>query len=216
MTLVLLYHGVTARSISCVGSGLENYNSKHINVEYFYNQLKQLSRRCSFYSIDDLRDSWIRKRNLPDNSIVVTFDDGFLNNYITAAPILTELDIPAVFYISTGNIDESKMFWVDELEILFNSNISKCIEISKDSDLHELFKSSHGNSDLYKIDLRDTEQSIKLLNRIKTILKLKRPKLRAEIIKEISLLFGQPMMKFNNSYADFGDYCLMNWNQVKK
>lgn len=53
---------------------------------------------------------------LTRGGVVVTFDDGYLDNFTNALPILEELKIPAVFFITTGNIKLQNDFWWDELE----------------------------------------------------------------------------------------------------
>ena len=42
--------------------------------------------------------------SLPENPIVVTFDDGYLSNYEIAYPILKELEIPATIFIVTDTV----------------------------------------------------------------------------------------------------------------
>ena len=41
---------------------------------------------------------------LPDNPIIVTFDDGYLSNYEIAYPILKELEIPATIFVVTDTV----------------------------------------------------------------------------------------------------------------
>lgn len=43
---------------------------------------------------------------LPDNPIIVTFDDGYLSNYEIAYPILKELNIPATIFVVTDTVGE--------------------------------------------------------------------------------------------------------------
>jgi peptidoglycan/xylan/chitin deacetylase (PgdA/CDA1 family) len=43
---------------------------------------------------------------------VVTFDDGYYNN-VRALEILEHFQVPAVFFISTGHVEERKSFWWD-------------------------------------------------------------------------------------------------------
>ncbi|OOV06638.1 hypothetical protein RF819_07765 [Rhodoferax fermentans] len=49
-------------------------------------------------------------------TVVITFDDGYADNFQFALPILEELDIPATFFIATGYIGGEREFWWDELE----------------------------------------------------------------------------------------------------
>lgn len=39
---------------------------------------------------------------LPDKSVLVTFDDGYLDNYVHAHPVLTEFGLKAVLFLITG------------------------------------------------------------------------------------------------------------------
>lgn len=43
---------------------------------------------------------------IPDNPIIVTFDDGYLSNYEIAYPILKELEIPATIFVVTDTVGE--------------------------------------------------------------------------------------------------------------
>ncbi len=50
-----------------------------------------------------------------DNSqkwICITFDDGYANN-LRMLPLLEQYDVPATFYITTGNVEEQQCFWWD-------------------------------------------------------------------------------------------------------
>jgi peptidoglycan/xylan/chitin deacetylase (PgdA/CDA1 family) len=44
--------------------------------------------------------------------ICITFDDGYFNN-LRILPLLEQYDIPATFYITTGNIENQHCFWWD-------------------------------------------------------------------------------------------------------
>lgn len=55
-------------------------------------------------------------------SVIITFDDGYADNYYQALPLLRRYGIPATFFIAAGYIGESREFWWDELEkIVFQS-----------------------------------------------------------------------------------------------
>ena len=46
---------------------------------------------------------------------LMTFDDGYRNNYELARPILEEQNIPTVFFVSTHHMLTGEPFWFDEL-----------------------------------------------------------------------------------------------------
>ena len=106
---ILLYHGVT----NSISKGIENHAGKHMEEKNFAKQMKYIRNKCSPISIDEYLFYCENKTDLPPNPVVVSFDDGFKNNYSVAAPILDEFQIPAVFYISSGVVNTNMMFWVD-------------------------------------------------------------------------------------------------------
>jgi peptidoglycan/xylan/chitin deacetylase (PgdA/CDA1 family) len=46
---------------------------------------------------------------------LITFDDGYRDNYLAAFPILRELEVPAVFFLPTGLVGTSQVPWWDEV-----------------------------------------------------------------------------------------------------
>lgn len=126
---ILLYHGVT----KFTSKGVENYSRKHIDADEFYRQMLYLKNNCTVLSIDDFLELQAANDSLPPRSVIISFDDGFRNNYTTAAPILDELGLPAIFYISSGIVNTDLMFWVDAIEDCLNQTTNPEIRIK----LHE-------------------------------------------------------------------------------
>ncbi|MBI5761247.1 MAG: polysaccharide deacetylase family protein [Planctomycetales bacterium] len=54
----------------------------------------------------------------PRRPIIVTFDDGYDDNYLHAFPVLHAMGIPATMFISTGYIGTAKTYWYDHLSHL--------------------------------------------------------------------------------------------------
>lgn len=64
--------------------------------------------------IGQLREGRIKK-----NAVCITFDDGYTDNYMTAAPVLEKYNCPATFFIAAGYINRKEMFWWDTLSAIF-------------------------------------------------------------------------------------------------
>ncbi len=59
-----------------------------------------------------------RDRNLPQQGIVVTFDDGYADNLHNAKPALARYEIPATVFVTAGQVGSTEEYWWDELERL--------------------------------------------------------------------------------------------------
>ncbi|WP_081210048.1 polysaccharide deacetylase family protein [Salegentibacter sediminis] len=94
---VLAYHKVSAK---------ENFRS----------QIKFLVKYFKIISIFDLYDNIYLDKELPKNSVLLTFDDGDYSIYQNAMPILKEFNIPAVIFVITDLINTNKPFWWDEIK----------------------------------------------------------------------------------------------------
>lgn len=94
-----MYHNV-------VGNSSEIFNLRTHRTVDFENQIRYLSKYF-FHT----------KKQL-STKIEITFDDGLVNNYRFAKPILEKYGIPATFFISTENIDTDILLWPDLLEWL--------------------------------------------------------------------------------------------------
>ncbi|MCA1778312.1 MAG: polysaccharide deacetylase family protein [Xanthomonadaceae bacterium] len=62
----------------------------------------------------------LQDRKLPKRSVVVTFDDGYLDNLTLALPILKAYGVPAMLYVTTGFVDHTSNLWWYELEFIIH------------------------------------------------------------------------------------------------
>lgn len=89
-------------------------------ADQFFQQMTWLKGHARILSeqglIDQIVTNGYQRPNRP--SVVVTFDDGYEDNYSLAYPILKSLQIPAIFFIATGMIGERKLGWWDVLAYL--------------------------------------------------------------------------------------------------
>ena len=52
---------------------------------------------------------------LPPDAVALTFDDGYVDNLLTAKPRLAAANVPATVFLATGYLDRAEEFWWDEL-----------------------------------------------------------------------------------------------------
>ena len=190
----MLYHGVS----SIKSNGIENYALKHIDQESFYNQMTFLKKKCNVLSIEELLEL-IKLNDTPrKNSVLITFDDGYENNFSVAAPILDELNLPATFYISTGLIDSSMMFWTDILEDCFNRTTVTSFDLKL-------------GKKIIKLRLNNFLEKIKSLQLVKKYCKSCSKNEKDEIVDSIIL-----STKIKPSEHSSLNYKKLNWKQIKK
>lgn len=116
--LVLTYHSVV--------DGVREYRHRHplvyrnaVDAERFEEQMRYLHRHYHPLTGDELR-AVLDGASPPDRAVVVTFDDGLLNNKTVARPILKRLQMPAVFFLPTGFVDSAsegrlRRHWSEDL-----------------------------------------------------------------------------------------------------
>jgi len=66
----------------------------------------------------------LRKGSIPKRSVVITFDDGYADNFYQAKPLLEKYEIPATVFVAGRYVTEKREFWWDEIEqLLFTANV---------------------------------------------------------------------------------------------
>lgn len=107
--VVLAYHGV----VDDDDGGLWTL----LPARRFREQIEYLNKYYSVISIDMLADFVEGKATIPDNSVVITFDDGYRNNHDIAFPVLLEYKTPATIFVTSGIIDRQELSWFDEIAV---------------------------------------------------------------------------------------------------
>ncbi len=77
-----------------------------VSKSIFEKQIKYLKENFNVISINDIdKDLGLKKK------IVITFDDGYLDNFKNAFPILKKYNCPATIYIVTSFLDNKNFPW---------------------------------------------------------------------------------------------------------
>lgn len=79
----------------------------------FRKHLEAMLRCGTAISEEQLLDFVINDKALPPRPFMITFDDGYIDNYEVALPILKSLGVPAIYFIPTKVIEERRLGWWD-------------------------------------------------------------------------------------------------------
>ncbi|HWL86723.1 MAG TPA: polysaccharide deacetylase family protein [Polyangiaceae bacterium] len=110
---VLTYHRVTDPALADEFDG----NVVDARPEAFEEQVTFLKRYCHLIGMEELI-AFRHGAPLPHNPVLLTFDDGYRDNYDIVLPILLRHGVPAVFFIATRFIEERRLFWWDRVSYL--------------------------------------------------------------------------------------------------
>lgn len=78
-----------------------------IDKELFDRQMKYLADQgYTSISLDQMAAGLAGKVKLPDKPVVITFDDGYLDNYTTALPILEKYGLRAAIFITVDKVGQ--------------------------------------------------------------------------------------------------------------
>ena len=85
----------------------------------FDQQMSYLSRWFTVVSLQDVTNWVLQNKPLPRYAALITFDDGYLDNYTNAFPILKKYNFPAVIYLTSGHIGSNRPFYWDLVAYCF-------------------------------------------------------------------------------------------------
>ena len=104
--LVLMYHRVAEPAADPWGLSVTPARfAEHLDVIRRYGEPMPLARLADSMTAPDR----------PRRSIAITFDDGYADNALNAAPILEAQDMPATIFVVSGAVGRQRDFWWDAL-----------------------------------------------------------------------------------------------------
>lgn len=82
-----------------------------VSPDFFDTFLREQQKRLDFISINDIHARMSNKQRGNKPFGIITFDDGYEDNFTYAYPILKKLNIPFVIYISAGLVNDHAPIW---------------------------------------------------------------------------------------------------------
>lgn len=207
--VVLTYHNISD----------EPFSDITISPDRFRNDIYMLKHSgFNIISLNTMINAINGKEKLPNNAVVITFDDGLKGVYDYAFPVLKNNNIPAVIFVITSRCDDSKkkingLYFLDEklLKEMYESGI---IDIqSHTHNCHRLFKNKFKIKRgvlccrIYGNELKRYETRAEYLNRIKKDLSDSKKKIRRITGKNLDVLcfpFGHYNKKIIRAAKEIG------------
>jgi peptidoglycan/xylan/chitin deacetylase (PgdA/CDA1 family) len=116
--MVLTYHRIGNRYDDPFDPGVISATS-----DQFYEQISYLKRKLSLVSLEEALafvDGTIKEKTRRCR-VLITFDDGYLDNYELAFPILYTHDVQGVFFLTTSRVGTSYVPWWDHIAFLIKT-----------------------------------------------------------------------------------------------
>jgi peptidoglycan/xylan/chitin deacetylase (PgdA/CDA1 family) len=132
-------------------------------------------------------------KSLPQKAVAITFDDGYLDNYLYAYPFLKEHHIPATIFLTTGPIESNTLYWWDKIGyIIAHTSISQ-----------------FNLSELGNFSLHSQKDKSRIQEEITEALKLVREDRKDFLISQLSKISGVEIP------LNVAKGLILSWDQIK-
>jgi peptidoglycan/xylan/chitin deacetylase (PgdA/CDA1 family) len=136
---VLNYHRIGEGKRSLYDAGVFSATADEFDA-----QVACLKSRYHIASLAEARDFVRRPKTARRSMLLITFDDGYIDNYATAFPILRSHGAPGVFFLATSYTGTRRLPWWDAIAFLLKTcgkpavrlSYPKALEFALDGDIN--------------------------------------------------------------------------------
>jgi peptidoglycan/xylan/chitin deacetylase (PgdA/CDA1 family) len=183
------YHRIGDPELTCFDPNLFS-----CTAERFEQQLKFYKSNFDVISVAELNQLIKAENPITERLAIITFDDGYIDNYSLAFPILKSEKITACFYIATDFVDKGILPWWDEVAFIINQTQPNEIIFPS---LSKPLKLNH----------------LSLPNKIKAVLEI----LKQDSSSSMSIKIEHLKNTLNWNCSAYPNQTLfMNWSQIKE
>lgn len=100
----------------------ESRQAGYTSRENFEEQLRYLKQYHTVLTLNDIVSARLEQKPVAPNAVVLTIDDGFLDFYSIAFPLLQQYQLPATLFVTTGFINGDLWLWPDKVSWLLAVN----------------------------------------------------------------------------------------------
>jgi len=187
---------------------------KGLEKSELINQIEFLKKKFHVITIEEIIEYIYENRELPSNSVLLTFDDGLKDHFHNVFPILKQYEIKGSFFIPIKPIEEKKVLDVHKIHLI----LAKIRDFN--IIINEIKKHISQNKRLYNLrSFQEYYQSFSLFSRydpkeiifIKRMLQRELPEqLRIKIVDELFRRF------VINDEVDFAEKFYVNLEEMKE
>jgi peptidoglycan/xylan/chitin deacetylase (PgdA/CDA1 family) len=197
---IFCYHRIIPREIA---DQQFVHRALYVTPETFERHVAWMKSHGEIVNIDGMMTHPERKM------FMITFDDGWKDNFTHAFPILKKYNVPATIFISTNNIDNTVLFWSEELTIHVGKALAtrreEIIGLLQEEILSILY--DYGDTRRIEFNQKCTDPSY-LLDRFIECLKLTMALIRQDILSSFYFKLGV------HTHIN-GSYYLLSWDEIR-
>jgi peptidoglycan/xylan/chitin deacetylase (PgdA/CDA1 family) len=124
--LVLTYHRIGDPTQSPYYRPITSASAETLEAE-----LRALTRTHRVLALEDALAAAAKGSGLKEPSALVTFDDGYRDNFEVALPVLKSLGIPATFFLPTSFLQEPRLPWWDYVAYVLDQTRVPMLQLDK-------------------------------------------------------------------------------------
>ena len=207
-TIILMYHRVVPQIPSAHKQSWLRFHSQPgivVSPEMFKRQIVYLTANYSIVSLESLVENIEHHKTLKRSSVVITFDDGWRDNYEYAFPVLNYASTPATVFLSTGFVGTTRIFWPERLLHMFGCGDRTKLSVP---DLPQELLSTKLGEIITEMCAADNDVLENHFDACISLLKSARPEPREELMAAIA------KQVFPNSVAQFAERVVLDWDEI--
>lgn len=201
--IILMYH----RVVNNLPRGLFD-SGMYVTVNSLDKHIRELIQYFDVVSLQEMFDNCKREKNL----CAITFDDGWLDNYELAYPILKKYNVPATVFLPVDYVGTKRKFWFQSFWDIANCSANDGCLDDFINYLVSFFPSSLALKKSYK-NLKELSWDLKFLNGydLEMIMNEAYKKFPVEITEQRNVMNWEEVSEMEQNGIYFGSHGLNHY-----